>query len=83
MHSYQLNHGQRGPVSVRDVADDVNRDMQERRDAYGLNRAPAVDLQTLLNKAYLSGNGAEVERVLAMIAETDFALPPKGHHRAA
>ncbi len=27
----------------------------------------AVDLNTALNKAYLSGNGAEVERVLALI----------------
>jgi hypothetical protein len=65
------------------MTDDVNRDMQDRRDDYGLNRAPVVDLQTLLNKAYLSGNGAEVERVLAMMADADVAPSAKGRHRAA
>jgi hypothetical protein len=64
------------------MTDDVNRDMRDRRDAYGLNRAPVVDLHTLLNKAYLSGNGDEVERVLAMMAEADVVLPPKGHRAA-
>jgi hypothetical protein len=65
------------------MTDDVNRDLQDRRDAYGLNRAPVVDLQTMLNKAYLSGNGAEVERVLALMTEANVVVPPKGHHRAA
>jgi hypothetical protein len=65
------------------MTDDVNRDLQDRRDAYGLNRAPIVDLQTMLNKAYLSGDGAEVERVLGLLAEANVALPPKGRNRAA
>jgi hypothetical protein len=46
-------------------------------------RAPAPgplapeELQTRLARAYLSGNGAEVERVLALIAEANYTLPPK------
>jgi hypothetical protein len=35
------------------------------------------DLQTRLARAYLSGDGAEVERVLALIAEANYTLPPK------
>jgi hypothetical protein len=35
------------------------------------------ELQTQLARAYLSGNGAEVERVLALIAEANYTLPPK------
>ena len=65
------------------MADDVNWDLQNRPDAYGLTRAPIVDLQTMLNKAYLSGNGAEVERVLSLMADASVVLPPKGQHRAA
>ena len=67
---------------------DVNRDLQTRSDAYGLNRTPApstaatMDLQTQLSRAYLSGNGAEVERVLALIAEANIVLPPKSSRAA-
>jgi hypothetical protein len=43
---------------------------------------PVVDLQTQLAKAYLSGNGAEVERVLALIAEAKVVLPPKSRAAA-
>ena len=32
--------------------------------------AAVADLNSQLNKAYLSGNGAEVERVMALIAAT-------------
>ncbi len=40
--------------------------------------APApADLQARLARAYLSGNGAEVERLLAQIAEANLVLPPK------
>ena len=38
---------------------------------------PVVDLQTQLAKAYMSGNGAEVERLLALVAEAKIVLPPK------
>jgi hypothetical protein len=68
------------------MADDVNLDIQTRPDAYGLNRAPtaaaAMDLQTQLSRAYLSGNGAEVERLLALIAEANIVLPPKSSRAA-
>ena len=70
------------------MVDDVNRDIQTRADAYGINRAPAptaaaaMDLQTQLSRAYLSGNGAEVERVLALIAEANVVLPPKSSRAA-
>jgi hypothetical protein len=65
------------------MVDDVNRDLQTRPHAYGLNRTPAssaaapTDLQSQLSRAYLSGNGAEVERLLALIAEANIVLPPK------
>jgi hypothetical protein len=39
-------------------------------------QAPA-DLQARLARAYLSGNGPEVERLLAQIAAGNYALPPK------
>jgi hypothetical protein len=41
-----------------------------------------VDLQTQLAKAYMSGNGAEVERVLALITEAKVVLPPKSRAAA-
>jgi hypothetical protein len=50
------------------MADDVNRDRQERS---------APDLQAQLARAYMSGNGAEVERLLTLIAEAKIVLPPK------
>jgi hypothetical protein len=50
------------------MADDVNRDRQERS---------APDLQAQLARAYMSGNGAEVERLLTLIAEAQIVLPPK------
>lgn len=81
------------------MADDMTWDFETRRDDYGLGRAAAAthlssptgpalltstaDLQTQLNRAYLSGNGAEVERVLTLIGQANLALPPKGSHRAA
>jgi hypothetical protein len=40
-------------------------------------RLAPEELQTRLARAYLSGNGAEVERVLALIAEANYTLPPK------
>jgi hypothetical protein len=43
---------------------------------------PVVDLQTQLAKAYMSGNGAEVERLLALIAEAKIVLPPKSRAAA-
>jgi hypothetical protein len=55
--------------------------MGDRRN--GETRPPAPgplapqELQTQLARAYLSGNGAEVERVLALIAEANYTLPPK------
>jgi hypothetical protein len=38
--------------------------------------APA-DLQARLARAYLSGNGAEVELVLALVEKARYTLPPK------
>jgi hypothetical protein len=38
--------------------------------------APA-ELQARLARAYLSGNGDEVEKVLALVAKADYKLPPK------
>ena len=79
--------GQRAVVTVQGMAD-VNRDLQTRPDAYGLNRASAptamagMDLQTQLSRAYLSGNGAEVERLLALITEANIVLPPKSRNAA-
>jgi hypothetical protein len=35
------------------------------------------ELQARLARAYLSGNGAEVERLLAIINGANYALPPK------
>jgi hypothetical protein len=35
------------------------------------------ELQARLARAYLSGNGAEVERLLALVAEANYTLPPK------
>jgi hypothetical protein len=41
-------------------------------------RVPApAELQARLTRAYLSGNGAEVERVLALVSEASYTLPPK------
>jgi hypothetical protein len=36
-----------------------------------------AELQAGLARAYLSGNGAEVERLLALVTEADYVLPPK------
>jgi hypothetical protein len=41
-----------------------------------------ADLQARLARAYLSGNGAEVERVLALVARANYQLPPKTEHAA-
>jgi len=40
-------------------------------------RPAPEELQARLTRAYLSGNGAEVERLLALIASERFTLPPK------
>lgn len=40
-------------------------------------RPAPEELQARLAQAYLSGNGAEVERVLALIADASYTLPPK------
>ena len=71
------------------MGDDANWDLETRRDTYGLGRTTTtsgpsgVDLQTQLNRAYLSGNGAEVERVLSLIADANLLLPPKSRQHAA
>lgn len=59
-------------------------DVETQPQAYGLGTpAPTLgELQTRLARAYLSGNGAEVEQVLALIAEADYTLPPKTSHAA-
>ena len=51
------------------MAEDVNRDRRA--------EAPVVDLQTQLARAYMSGNGAEVERLLSLITAAEIVLPPK------
>ncbi|HEY7225206.1 MAG TPA: hypothetical protein VH561_16665 [Micromonosporaceae bacterium] len=43
----------------------------------GVARASFAELQARLARAYLSGNGAEVERVLGLVAEANYVLPPK------
>jgi len=50
------------------MADDVQRDRQDR---------PAPDLQAQLARAYMSGNGSEVDRLLRLINEAQIVLPPK------
>jgi hypothetical protein len=50
------------------MADDAYREPEPR---------PTVDLQAQLARAYMSGNGAEVERVLQLINEAQIKLPPK------
>jgi len=44
---------------------------------YGRHSQAPAELQARLARAYLSGNGAEVERVLALVAEAQYTLPPK------
>ena len=44
---------------------------------YGQGKQAPEDLQARLARAYLSGNGAEVERLLAQIDAADYVLPPK------
>lgn len=39
-----------------------------------------VDLRTQLNRAYLSGDGAAVERVLALLATDSLASDQSGAH---
>lgn len=59
------------------MSDRGNLDVEARPEAYGLGGAAPDELQARLARAYLSGNGAEVERVLALIAAADYTLPPK------
>jgi len=40
----------------------------------GIDLDSQLDLKTQLNRAYLSGNGAEVERVMALIAAAQNAV---------
>jgi len=57
----------------------MTEDLNQRREAYARPSSPSVnELRTMLNKAYLSGNGAEVERVMTMLAEAEV----HGRHRA-
>jgi hypothetical protein len=53
------------------MADDAKRN--ERSQAM----PTAADLQNQLTRAYMSGNGAEVERLLALINAAEIKLPPK------
>jgi len=57
-------------------------DVETRPQAYGLGAPTPDELQARLARAYLSGNGAEVERVLALITEADYTLPPKSSRAA-
>ena len=41
------------------------------------DRADPVDLTAALMNAYLSGNGAEVERIMALMAQADSAGTPR------
>lgn len=43
----------------------------------GTRRLAPAELQMRLARAYLSGNGAEVEKVLALVAQSHYTLPPK------
>jgi hypothetical protein len=52
-------------------------DVETKPQAYGLGAPAPADLQARLARAYLSGDGAEVEQVLALIAEENYSLPPK------
>jgi hypothetical protein len=52
-------------------------DAQSRPQAYGPGVLAPDELQARLARAYLSGNGAEVERLLGLIAEANLTLPPK------
>jgi len=45
--------------------------------------AGVVDLQTQLNRAYLAGDGAAVERVMAMLAELSRPEAPRRGAKAA
>jgi hypothetical protein len=49
----------------------------EKTQTYGSQAQAPADLQARLARAYMSGNGAEVERLLAQIAEAKIVLPPK------
>jgi hypothetical protein len=55
------------------MADDAHRESERRP----TSTSGGGDLQTLLARAYMSGNGAEVERVLRLITEAQVVLPPK------
>jgi hypothetical protein len=57
-------------------------DVEAQPQAYGLGTPAPADLQTRLARAYLAGDGAEVERVLALIAKADYTLPPKSPRAA-
>lgn len=46
------------------------------------DRPAPEELQARLARAYLSGNGAEVERVLALITAANLTLPPKSSRAA-
>ena len=47
--------------------------LEDRRDA----KPGAAELQAQLARAYMTGNGAEVERLLAVIHAAEIVLPPK------
>jgi hypothetical protein len=59
------------------MGDRANVDVQSRPQAYGPGALAPDELQARLARAYLSGNGAEVERLLGLIGEANYTLPPK------
>ena len=66
------------------MADDRNWDTHtaDGRSTADEARGVPADLQARLARAYLSGNGAEVERVLALVAQANYQLPPKSERAA-
>jgi hypothetical protein len=54
----------------------------EKTRTYGPEKHAPEDLQARLARAYLSGDGAEVERLLAQIAAANYVLPPKSSRAA-
>jgi hypothetical protein len=51
--------------------------MEKASQPYGPAAPTPSDLQARLARAYMSGDGAEVERLLAQIVEANYVLPPK------
>lgn len=51
----------------------MTEELNQRREAYArpASSQPLAELRTQLNKAYLAGDGVEVERVMALLAEAE------------